>query len=171
MQIRKTALFIGVVYLVFGINAAEPHHPLRPTPGKPEKGFVPDGKAEDGCMGHHLTRELGLNEEQQLQMCNINKELHAELSKLNEQREKAKILFEQAMAQERPDEQTALDAFDALYQINAEIVRVRIKSRIAICDLLTSEQNARLNELRNQMHNRRRNYKPRPKTGPQSANP
>ncbi len=102
-----------------------------------------------------LAGELGLSAEKRAEMKERMQEMREKMVELNSVRDAAKADFERLLEADSIDESAVLQAVDKLTQATGDIMKARVKAKIAISKMLTPEQKARMKELRQRMKQRR----------------
>jgi len=105
-------------------------------------------------MLQHLTKALELSPAQAAALQQQTQASREKLMALHNARMEAKAELEKLFTDAGADEQAIISASERLAKINADITRQQIQARLAIRGVLTPEQQARWQQLRQAMQRR-----------------
>lgn len=105
--------------------------------------------------GKGLASKLGLSDETAAEIRTKMHDTRITMIKLKSERDVAKTELEYLMKADSVDESAVLKAADKLAQVTGDILKTRVKARLDTLKMLTPEQRKQMQELRQQMKNRR----------------
>ncbi len=150
MKIKKI-IFLIVLTTLFSVSSFAQGDPPPPVGDEFDQPALPDNR------GQVIARVLGLSNEQKIQIRNINQNQRLQLQSANERLKNARANADKVIYQDTLDEALVEIVIRDVALAEAEITRIRMKSEIAMRNLLSPEQLVKFRKLRAQFEARRQN--------------
>lgn len=135
-RIYRSILFLTLLFAFAGIAFAQ-DEPAGPPPGERANRMRPN-----------LFRELGLTEEQRMEIKKYNEENGAAMREAQQRFRQANRDLDDAIYSEKVEDALVAQRLKEFQEAQAEVARLRFSSELALRKLLTPEQLVTFRELR-----------------------